>query len=262
MSLAMSTLNKSLSLQQVSLKIGEQTILKDIDLELAPETIYTVLGPSGTGKSSLLKIIAGLLPKSGGEMSFNGKPYQAKDHVIGLVPQNYGLLPWQSAWQAVSAAYKISTKQTRLSLAETTRLEELFTAMNISELKTKYPYELSGGQQQRVSITRAFAVAGDFLLMDEPFSALDAFTREKAQGLFRQTWQAAPRTTLFITHDIAEAVLLGEKIILMTSQPGKILRVLDNPLFNPAASLTEIQEQDAFYQLLRSLREELQPDEN
>lgn len=256
MSLAMSISTNFLTLREVSVAAGEQVILTNVNLTLEAETIYTILGPSGTGKSTLLRVVAGLQPITTGTIELAGQPYVADQHLIGLVPQNYGLLPWQTAWQAVTSAVKISKKKNKLSLEELAQINALFSAMEIADLKKACPNELSGGQQQRVSITRGFAIKGDYLLMDEPFSALDAFTREKAQALFRETWQQQPRTTLFITHDIEEALLLGQKIILMAGQPGKILKIVDNPL-NQDSDLLELRDNPAFYQVAQLLRKEL-----
>lgn len=253
----MSISNKCLVFKGVSVVAGEQEILSCLNLSLEPETIYTILGPSGTGKSTLLRVVAGLQEISSGSLQLVGDVYDSRQHLIGLVPQNYGLLPWQTAWQAVTSAVKISQKQSQLSAEDVAMIEALFSAMAISDLKNAYPNEMSGGQQQRVSITRAFAIKADFLLMDEPFSALDAFTRERAQELFRQTWRSQPKTTLFITHDIEEAVLLGQKIILMAGQPGEILKVVDNPLNQLASSLAELRENQRFYDEVKVLRKEL-----
>ncbi|MBP1039907.1 ABC transporter ATP-binding protein [Vagococcus sp. BWB3-3] len=246
----------SLAFKNVSVAVGEQVILKELTLTLDAGKIYTILGPSGTGKSTLLRVVAGLQNIAAGEIELAGQPYKASHHLIGLVPQNYGLLPWQTAWQAVTMAVKISQKKKRLSSDDLAEIDRLFSAMEISELKQAYPNQMSGGQQQRVSITRAFAIKGDFLLMDEPFSSLDAFTREKAQSLFRETWQRDPKTTLFITHDIEEALLLGQKIILMTGQPGQILTVVDNPL-GCEGELVERREHPDFYLAVQTLRREL-----
>ena len=258
----MSTSNKTLVLKQLGLRLNEQEIISDVNLQLAGDAIYTVIGPSGAGKTTLLKLIAGLLTPSTGEMLYGGAPYQAAQQVIGLVPQDYGLLPWQTAWQAVSAAYQISQQQKKLTPEAKAQLQALFAQMEISTIMAHYPHQMSGGQQQRVSLTRALAVPGDILLMDEPFSALDAFTREKAQALFLETWQQSPKLTVLITHDLAEALLLGDYIILMAETPGTVLQVRENPLKKRTQTLSERRNDADFGQMVQDLRKELHLDED
>lgn len=257
----MSTLNSSLLFENVGVTVGQQPILSELNLELEGNQIYTLIGPSGTGKSTLLKLVAGLLPASSGRLLLGGESYDPTNHKIGLVPQNYGLLPWQTTWQALSSALKISSGRKKLTSQDEAKLNYLLGAMALTELKDAYPNEMSGGQQQRVSISRAFAIEGDLLLMDEPFSALDAFTREKAQQLFLDTWKKEPKTTLFITHDIEEAILLGDKLLVMAGQPGKIIKVVDNQLKQNQQSITEIRDNAEFYLLVQQLRKELQRNE-
>lgn len=252
----MSISTNHLRFKEAGVTVGEQVILENLNVTLEAETIYTIIGPSGTGKSTLLRVVAGLQSLATGKLEFADQTYRANQHLIGLVPQNYGLLPWQTAWQAVTSGVKISQKKKNLSAGTLAEIDDLFSAMEISELKKAYPNQMSGGQQQRVSLTRAFAIKGDFLLMDEPFSALDAFTREKAQELFRETWQQNPKTTLFITHDVEEALLLGHKIILMAGQPGTIIKLIDNPL-GSQIHLASRRERPDFYPAVQALRKEL-----
>ena len=260
MCLAMSSLsnkNKALSLSKINVKAGNKLILKDISIILEPQTIYTVIGPSGTGKSTLMNVLSGLSTIDSGNLFYGEEIYQPKNHVLGLVPQNYGLLPWETAWKTVASNVKISQKKRKLRTEDEEKIHDLFRAMNLENVKDSYPSQMSGGQQQRVSITRAFGVDGDLLLMDEPFSALDAFTREKTQKLFLDTWKNHPVTTFFITHDIEEALLLGHKIVVMKGQPGEIHQVMDSPL-NPIETLEEKRRQPDFYEYVNSLREEIQ----
>ncbi|KAF1295213.1 hypothetical protein BAU15_05540 [Enterococcus sp. JM4C] len=249
--------NQALSLIQVAVEVGGKTILKDISMTFEPQTIYTVIGPSGTGKSTLMNVLSGLIPSYTGTILYGSEPYQPTKHVLGLVPQNYGLLPWETAWKTVTSNVKISQKKRKLTAADEEKIQELFTAMNLESVKDSYPSQMSGGQQQRVSITRAFGVDGDLLLMDEPFSALDAFTRERTQDLFLETWKKHPVTTFFITHDIEEALLLGHKIVVMKGQPGEIHTVMDSP-FSLNETLAEKRRLPDFYERVNALREEIQ----
>ncbi|CAM3362204.1 ABC transporter ATP-binding protein [Vagococcus fessus] len=258
----MSTSNKSLVLKNIGVEIKDQQILDDVTVRLEEGHIYTIIGPSGVGKTSLLKVVAGLLPFSDGSITLGENEFNPKEHIIGLVPQNYGLLPWQTAFESVNSAYKISHNKKKITAEEEELLTQLFSDMALIDHKDKYPSQLSGGQQQRVSIARAFATGGDFLLMDEPFSALDSFSREKAQHLFLRRWLKGPKTTLFITHDVEEAVFLGQTILLMGNREGQSIEVIENSLFDPHATSLEIKKQEDFYPLVERLRKELHSHDN
>lgn len=157
-------------------------------------------------------MVAGLLDITTGKMCLGEENYLPREHVIAFVPQNYGLLPWQTAQKAVEQNIKISQKKRRLTPKDQEKISRLFEQLQLTKLKNKYPSQLSGGQRQRVSLMCAFGVDSDLLLLDEPFSALDAFTRENIQTLFYESWEKNPVTTLFVTHDIEEALLLGHKL--------------------------------------------------
>ncbi|MDR0920825.1 MAG: ATP-binding cassette domain-containing protein [Lactobacillales bacterium] len=207
----MSTLNKNgLELRKITVKSGEKRILSDFSATFPAGKITTILGSSGVGKTTLLNVVAGLKPIQSGEMSFQGAPFYPEKRLIGLVPQDYGLLPWETSLKAVTNALKISKQAVNEA-----KIEALFAALSLKGLEKSYPNALSGGQKQRVALARAFAINADILLMDEPFSALDAITREKTQQLFLTTWYKNPTTTLFITHDIEEAILLGQQILVL-----------------------------------------------
>lgn len=252
----MSTSNKAnLQLKNVGVTVGDQTIVRNLTIDFAADQIYTIIGPSGVGKSTLMNLLAGLRQQTEGMMTFGDKVFQPKDHIIGLVPQNYGLLPWETAEQAVKNAVKIR-KKAKLTSEDQRVITDLFDKLDLSALKKQYPNGMSGGQQQRVSLARAFAVSGDLLLMDEPFSALDAFTREKIQDLFIRIWQEHPQLTCFITHDIEEALLLGHQIVIMGGQPGSIQRVLPNPL-QEIVSLEERRSDPRLFQYVNELRGEI-----
>lgn len=251
----MSTSN-DLRLEDVSVSADKKRIAENLDITFEASTIYTIIGPSGTGKSTLLNVVAGLCPIDAGAMRYGEAVFDAGQHVIGLVPQNYGLLPWETAWKTVTSNVQIVNKR-KLNQQDKAQVNDLFEKMKLTELKTHYPHAMSGGQKQRVSLARAFAVNGDFLLMDEPFSALDAFTRESIQGLFLDIWQEHPQTTLFITHEIEEALLLGHKVVIMGGQPGRIRKVLDNPIAGGNRPLEERRGDPAFYEGVSQLRAEI-----
>lgn len=205
-----------------------QPALGRVDLILPEHGIYTVIGPSGSGKSTLLRAIAGLLPGYQGELLFNGKSVHDKETLIGLVPQNYGLLPWKTVHDNIHIAMKITRTAGGSKQERKAQIDHWLSSMGISDLASRYPLSLSGGQQQRVAIARAFAILPAILLLDEPFSALDAITREALQQIFLNNWLAHPATTLFVTHDVEEAILLGQKIIVMPAGKQDSLELLDN----------------------------------
>lgn len=221
----MSTSNK-IQLKNVSYTYDQTPILQNLNLELAADTRYTLIGPSGAGKTTLLNLLAGLLEKTSGSITQADQPYLANK--VGLVPQDYGLLPWQTVEKSVAAAVLIRQQQKHLTRKQQLKLQHLFEALGLTALKSCYPHQLSGGQKQRVALARAFALPNDLLLLDEPFAALDALTREKLQHLFLTMWQKQPTTSLFITHDMTEAVLLGQQILVLT-RTGQLKTILSNP---------------------------------
>ena len=204
---------------------NDDIVLEKINLNIADGEIFTIVGPSGCGKSTLLKAVAGLLNNFEGGVFFNGSPLDAKKHTIGYIPQNYGLLPWKTIEQNISLALKV--KGLPLIKERISVVDEALARIGLLEHKKKYPVSLSGGQKQRVAIARAFVLEPDVLLMDEPFSALDAMTKEQMQKFFLDIWKKQKSSTLFITHDIEEAVFLGKKVVVML--PGKPVQILNSP---------------------------------
>lgn len=250
----MSTSNNTYQVKGLSFEIDGQVILKDIHLTLEKEKIYSLIGPSGAGKTTLLQLIGGLKELQIGELSFNEAPI--RQETVALVPQDYGLLPWQTVWQAVATSAKLSQKS-QLSQGDKQELEDLLAQMDLLIHKNKYPNQLSGGQKQRVAIARGFATHGSLLLMDEPFSALDAFTREKAQELFLARWQGRKPLTVFVTHDIEEAILLSDEIIVMSANPGKIKKIFSSP-FKDKTKLAENRQSVALFERSLLLRKEIE----
>ncbi|SDF05727.1 NitT/TauT family transport system ATP-binding protein [Fontibacillus panacisegetis] len=250
--------NRGLDIRNLTVEYqGGQAALKSVDLFLPEHSIYTILGPSGCGKSTLLRSIAGLVKTYHGEISYNGKALPEQDQVlIGLVPQNYGLLPWKTVQSNIRTAMRISNSGTLTKQQQEQRITNWLESMGIADLAHRYPLSLSGGQQQRVAIARAFAISPQIMLLDEPFSALDAITREEIQRIFLGNWNSLPTTTLFVTHDVEEAILLGEKIIMMTSNKEDPLIVMDNPLFSIKPE--EKRDSEQFFQLSKEIRKVMQ----
>lgn len=209
-----------LSIKKLSAGYGTSRVLKDFSLDLEQGEIYALIGPSGCGKSTLLKVLCGILPPCDGVIEYRGKAICGEKRIsIGYVPQSYGLL----AWKTVRANIFLPLQVGRGSRsAEPEYSAEIIAELGLDELMERYPSELSGGQKQRVALARAFISQPDLLLMDEPFSALDAFTSEASQALFMDIWKKRRITTLFITHSMVEAAALGTRVLLMDPATRRI----------------------------------------
>lgn len=233
-----------IQIENLFVQYDKQNILENISLELETGSVCAVIGPSGCGKSTLLNVLAGLNRNYTGNVLINKAVPSPKKQTIGFIPQNYGLLPWLKVKDNIMLGLTIKHKS-RAKLPQ-----NLITNLGLDKLLERYPKELSGGQQQRVSLARTFALNADLLLMDEPFSALDAITREEMQDVFINLWQKQNVTTVLVTHYVEEALYLGQKIVVMTNSPGKIYKTIDNPLFADRNFRERIQ----FAQLSRQLR--------
>ena len=217
-----------LSIENLEVKYGNTVALKDFSLTIKKGEIYSLIGPSGCGKSTLLKVLCGIIRNYSGQIAFNGEAFTPREVSIGYVPQHYGLLEWKTVKENIFLSYKLnSTKVLREA-----EVSEIINSLEIDDIQNRYPSQLSGGQKQRVALARAFISQPDILLMDEPFSSLDTFTSEASQRLFLRLWEKYKVTTLFITHNIHEAVSIGEHIIVMSKSPGRIIHQGENPLFN------------------------------
>lgn len=210
---------------------GKFKAIEDISFSVSAGTISVIIGPSGSGKSTLLRAIAGIEKPSLGNVILNGEELSPKTKKIGFVPQNYGLFPWCTVEENILLGIKIKSKiKNKIDDEIILKMNNLMDSLGILEFSKRYPKELSGGQQQRVSLARAFLLNADVLLMDEPFSALDAITREETQDIFVSLWEKHKLLTVLVTHDVNEALYLGNNIIVM-SKNGHILKILDNPFF-------------------------------
>ncbi|TYP50355.1 ABC transporter ATP-binding protein [Thermosediminibacter litoriperuensis] len=207
---------------------GKFMALAGVNLDVEKGGIVAVIGPSGCGKSTLLYTLAGIIKEFKGEVLIDKTPIDPRKHRIGLVLQDYGLLPWKNVIENSLLGLRVKKKITK---TDREYAEYLLSRMGLSGLFTRYPGELSGGQRQRVAIARAFILKPDILLMDEPLSALDAITREEMQDLFLDVWKGDSISTVFVTHSTEEAMYLGKKIAVMTGPPGRIVKTMDNPFF-------------------------------
>jgi len=224
----------------------ETLALNKVNINIDTGDIYTFIGPSGCGKSTLLYVLSGILNDYQGTALIDGRKIDPAAQRIGLILQNYGLLPWKNVYQNIMLGRKIKKDPQVLDEYSNYILEQL----GIDAFLDRYPHELSGGQQQRVAIARAFLLQPDLLLMDEPFSALDAISREGLQELFLKIWKQYNVTTIFITHSVDEALYLGSKIAVFSPSPGSISEVLDNPCFQ----LDNLRFRDEYYGMSKKLR--------
>lgn len=198
--------------------------LDKIDLYIKENEFICILGPSGCGKSTLLRIIAGLDSSSSGEVLFKDKPHTKACKEIGMVFQNYSLMPWLNVLDNISLGPNFS----KMSKKECRKIAlEYLDMIGMTDFAKSMPHELSGGMQQRVAIARSLANNPDVLLMDEPFGALDAYTRIILQKELLRIWEQHKKTIIFVTHSVDEAVFLADRIILMDTKPGRIKKEIN-----------------------------------
>ncbi|UVI29050.1 ABC transporter ATP-binding protein [Paenibacillus spongiae] len=218
---------------------GDVTALQNTDLTIRQNEFVCVVGPSGCGKTTLLNIIAGLEDATSGSVRVDGQDVRGPGKERGVVFQQYALFPWKTVLKNVEFGLKLR------GMGKTERKEIAEKYLNLVGLKDfahAYPKELSGGMKQRVAIARAYAVQPEVLLMDEPFGALDAQTRAQLQEELLKTWQTEKKTCFFITHDVDEAVILAQKVIIMSARPGRIKEIVDVDIPYPRDQSTKLDE--------------------
>ena len=203
---------------------GEVTALNGVNLDIKENEFICVVGPSGCGKSTLLSIIAGLAEPTDGMVYVDGEKVEGPGKDRGVVFQQYALFPWLTVRKNVEFGLKLQGK----SKEECREIAEHYLKMvDLLQFADSYPKELSGGMKQRVAIARAYAVNPKVLLMDEPFGALDAQTRTQLQSELLETWEKEQKTCFFITHDVEEAIILAQRVIVMSARPGRIKDIID-----------------------------------
>ncbi|MBW4079804.1 ABC transporter ATP-binding protein [Paenibacillus sp. S150] len=229
--------------------------LSNIDLDIEQGSFVSFIGPSGCGKSTLLRIIGGLMDSEEGDIEVGGRtPLEMQaDKQFGFVPQAPALFPWRTVLQNMNIPFEVNRRSKTDRAEEKGEPIELLQAVGLGDFIHAYPKELSGGMKQRVGIVRAFASGAPILLMDEPFSALDEITREKLMYQLVKIWDKHNKTVIFVTHNIQEAVYLSDKVVIMSSRPGRISKAVDIHLPRPRAE--GIIETPEFHQYVLQLRE-------
>lgn len=205
--------------------------LQDVSLELKEGELLSVLGPSGCGKSTLLNILAGFLAPTSGSVTLDGKEVTGPGAERGMVFQKGALFEWMSVRHNVEFGPRMKKME---ETERNTIVENLLDTVGLHDFKDKAVYELSGGMQQRVALARCLANDPDVILMDEPLGALDALTREKMQGLVLDLWKKTGKTIILITHSVDEALLLGERLLVMAPRPGRIFKEYNLPFADKA----------------------------
>ena len=209
---------------------GPLTALRELSLDVANGEFVAVLGPSGCGKSTLLNIASGLLAPSKGRVAIRGEAVSAPRRDVGIVFQQPTLLPWKTVLQNVLVPMQAMGQPVAEHVP---RARELIRLVRLEGFENHYPHELSGGMQQRVGIARGFMHDPQLLLMDEPFAALDAMTREHMTDELQAMWMQSGKSVLFITHSIPEAVYLADRVVVLSARPGTVVDVVDVPLARP-----------------------------
>jgi NitT/TauT family transport system ATP-binding protein len=230
---------------------GEIHALEAIDLSIRNKEFVCLLGPSGCGKSTVLGMIAGLTKPSSGTLSIAGKSIDAarKSRQIGLVFQDAVLLPWRTVME--NAALPLEVLNSPRTEREA-RVRSVIQLVGLAGFERRFPHELSGGMRQRLGIARALSFDPQVLLMDEPFGALDAITRDNMSIELLRIWEQRQKTVLFVTHSIGEAAFLSDRIVVLTPRPGRIAAIIDNPLPRPRTFL--MRDDSEFIALSRELR--------
>ncbi|MCB0044173.1 MAG: ABC transporter ATP-binding protein [Caldilineaceae bacterium] len=233
---------------------SETIALQNVDLTVETGEFVSIIGPSGCGKSTLLRLIADLLPPSKGDIRVNGKtPRQARlDRDYGMVFQAPTLYEWRTVLKNVELPLEVMRSAREDKRGRAVKMLDL---VGLSDFQNHYPRQLSGGMQQRVSIARALVFEPTLILMDEPFGALDEFTRERLNLELLDIWAETHKTVIFVTHSISEAVFLSSRVVVMTPRPGKIARIIDIDLSYPRNF--ETRESDRFFELVTEVRETL-----
>ncbi|WP_246845572.1 ABC transporter ATP-binding protein [Bdellovibrio sp. ZAP7] len=239
-----------IQLQNLKKSFGLKEVLKNFNLQIPAGSFISLVGPSGCGKSTVLRLIAGL------DSATSGDVQNTQANHFGFVFQDANLLPWKTVFENVALPFEISPELKAISKNEIkSRALEALSKVNLQDSENLFPHQLSGGMKMRVSIARALVTKPQLLLMDEPFAALDEFTRYQMQIQLRNLWQQEGITVLFVTHSLSEAVFMSERVVLMNAVGGDI--GLDQKLDLPKERNDELRTSPEFNRIIRTLSEGL-----
>ncbi|MGK2966073.1 MAG: ABC transporter ATP-binding protein [Tepidiformaceae bacterium] len=211
-------------------KVGGLRVLANVNLDVRPGEFVSIVGPSGCGKSTILRMLAGLLAPSAGDVLVGGTSAVGVPGRVAYMPQRDLLLPWRKALGNAALGAEIGGMEADEARE---KAQALFGRFGLAGFEEAWPSQLSGGMRQRLALLRTFLIQRDVLLLDEPFGALDAITRREMQGWLQEVWQADGRTVLFVTHDVEEALVLSDRVVVMTPRPGRIGAVVEVGVARP-----------------------------
>jgi NitT/TauT family transport system ATP-binding protein len=216
--------------KQYATRQGHLSAVEDVSFEVALGEFLCIVGPSGCGKSTLLRLLAGLLQPDQGQVYLHGQLLQGPCHEIGLVFQKANLMPWRTVFDNVMLPLQVQ----RIPLSEAKeRVNRALELVDLVDFANNYPHELSGGMAQRVAIARALTYEPEILLLDEPFGALDALTRENLNQELMRVWEISRKTVVMVTHNIREAVFLADRVLVLSQRPGRVTKIIPVTLPRP-----------------------------
>jgi NitT/TauT family transport system ATP-binding protein len=218
-------------------RYGALQVFRDVEFAVGEREVLAIIGPSGCGKTTLLRCIDGLIPLSAGEIMVEGERVTAPREGVAMVFQHFGLFPWKTVFQNVAYGLKLAGA-TRAQTAE--KVPRFIELVGLTGFESYYPYQISGGMQQRCGLARALSVEPRVLLMDEPFGAVDAQTREILQFELLRIWETRPTTMVFVTHSIDEAVLMGDRVVVLKGRPSSVHEIVKVDLPRPRDRATLI----------------------
>jgi NitT/TauT family transport system ATP-binding protein len=219
-----------IEVDRLTKRYGDRSVLSEVSFEVAAGEIVSVVGPSGCGKTTLLRCVAGLTAPSAGRVTIAGHEVTEPPEGVGVVFQHFGLFPWKTVFGNI--AYGLTVSGRKRGEVEP-RVRQLISMVGLEGFEKSYPYQLSGGMQQRTGLARALAIEPGVLVMDEPFASLDAQTRDLMQLELLRIWQQRPTAMIFVTHSIDEAVLMGDRIVVLNGRPSRVRDIVDVGIGRP-----------------------------